>query len=417
CFLFCFLFGVPAACGLGEPRDSHHFRGAPCSAARTFSSSLEAVLAALSLEQLLAAPPRSAPRAALALGALQVALRPTAAGFWLAWAVAEMAKRRSRKQLQELILVGVSISGTVLAVSTLLDSLYYGGFCLVPWNFLRFNVLQDGSALYGSHPWYWYAEGLAVTLGTFLPFTCLGVVQALRRPLLWAPLLATGASLAVLSCASHKEYRFLLPHFPLFSLLTGLGLHAMRAGRWTLGLVFAPQAVAALFFCLVHQRGGEAVMGHLRQHPAESVFFLTACHATPFHSFVHGTKNMGFLDCSPGQGSPRDRFFQQPMAVLPELFPDALGSPAASEASKAEAPAPAEGRAMQCLEHRYQVKPQPLPEILVLWGGLLLKESAMSEWLEVNGYQLERFLADGIWSEGPYGLEMWPSFSIFRRKL
>ena len=36
---------------------------------------------------------------------------------------------------------------------------------------------------------------------------------------------------------------------------------------------------------------------------------------------------------------------------------------------------------------------------------------------EVNGYQLERFLADGIWSEGPYGLEMWPSFSIFRRKL
>ena len=49
------------------------------------------------------------------------------------------------------------------------------------------------------------SEGLAVTLGTFLPFTCLGVVQALRRPLLWAPLLATGASLAVLSCASHKE--------------------------------------------------------------------------------------------------------------------------------------------------------------------------------------------------------------------
>ena len=33
-------------------------------------------------------------------------------GFWLAWAVAEMAKRRSRRQLQELILVGVSISGT-----------------------------------------------------------------------------------------------------------------------------------------------------------------------------------------------------------------------------------------------------------------------------------------------------------------
>ena len=60
-------------------------------------------------------------------------------------------------------------------MSTLLDSLYYGGFCLVPWNFLRFNVLQDGSALYGSHPWYWYAEagvvgvvkgGVVLTMGT-----------------------------------------------------------------------------------------------------------------------------------------------------------------------------------------------------------------------------------------------------------
>ena len=67
-----------------------------------------------------------------------------------------------------------------------------------------------------------------------------------------------------------------------------------------------------------------------------------------------------------GQGSPRDRFFQQPMAVLPELFPDALGSPAASEASKAEAPAPAEGRAMQCLEHRYQAGVKPTVRFTLL---------------------------------------------------
>ena len=105
---------------------------------------------------------------------------------------------------------GLLISGVVLSFSTLLDCLYYGRFTLVPlwldkcfqlftWsmvpcrlvvvlsccvgvaeylyvtsilshhvavpplrNFLRFNLLADGSALYGSHPWHWYfTEGLA----------------------------------------------------------------------------------------------------------------------------------------------------------------------------------------------------------------------------------------------------------------
>ena len=80
CFLFLFSFWGSRCLWLRGTKGQPPFWGAPCSAARTFSSSLEAVLAALSLEQLLAAPPRSAPRAALALGALQVALRPTAAG-------------------------------------------------------------------------------------------------------------------------------------------------------------------------------------------------------------------------------------------------------------------------------------------------------------------------------------------------
>jgi len=47
-----------------------------------------------------------------------------------------------------------------------LDSLFYGRsiFCL--WNFLRFNVLGGGNALFGVHPWHWYiTQGLPPTLG------------------------------------------------------------------------------------------------------------------------------------------------------------------------------------------------------------------------------------------------------------
>ena len=28
-------------------------------------------------------------------------------------------------------------------------------------NFVQFNLMADGGALYGSHPWHWYLEGLA----------------------------------------------------------------------------------------------------------------------------------------------------------------------------------------------------------------------------------------------------------------
>lgn len=313
---------------------------------RTFSSSLEAVLAAWIVERSISSTSSSVAkwqtrqtRWLLLLGSLQVALRPTAAGFWLSWAIYKMYVLLQCGDLHGvfsgLLAPGLLISGVVLSFSTLLDCLYYGRFTLVPLNFLRFNLLADGSALYGSHPWHWYfTEGLAVTLGTFLPFCCIGLRAVGSghplRPLVFSAF----ASILLISLASHKEYRFLLPFFPLFSLLAGLGLQrasawlqaksAARARFYLLAVVFVPQVFAVIFFCVVHQRGAEAVMTHLRNYPARGgIFFLTACHATPFHSFLHGQEELGYLDCSPGRNSPQKRFFEQPMPVLRELFPEA----------------------------------------------------------------------------------------------
>ncbi|CAK9059769.1 Mannosyltransferase APTG1 (Glycosyltransferase 22) (Protein ABNORMAL POLLEN TUBE GUIDANCE 1), partial [Durusdinium trenchii] len=380
---------------------------------RTFSSSLESVLAALVIDHLT----RRALTGALVLGSLQVAIRPTAAGFWLAWAAWEVGVRVQCGDLHgafwKLLVPGLQISGVVLSISTFLDSLFYQRFTLVPWNFVQFNLMADGGALYGSHPWHWYLEGLAVTLGTFLPFCCVGVGLGVKH--FPSQLFAVGISICLLSLASHKEYRFLLPFFPIFSLLTGQGLQKTigqlqeeRTAKLTcLTIVFLPQIIAALFFCLVHQRGAEAVMAHLRQHPAgdDGVFFLTACHATPFYSFVHGQGPLGYLDCSPGQGSPQKRFFEQPMPVLREIFPEALHN--------ATERAPPKGAALKhCLEYRYR-KSWQLPEVFVLWGSLLAHEPRMGQWLEINRYQLEVELQDGVWSEGPYDVELWPSFSIW----
>ena len=378
---------------------------------RTYSSSLEAVLSAFILERLT----NGAMKGALFFGALQVAIRPTAAGFWLAfvaWEASRFLKHGDYEGLlKKLLLPGLLISGTVLSFATFLDCLFYQRFTLVPWNFLRFNLLVDGGAFYGSHPWYWYLEGFAVTLGTFLPFGLIAVRHSAKS--LQSQLFGVAISICLLSLASHKEYRFLLPFFPWFVLLTGHGLQITNAwlkrktaSRCLLLMVFLPQIIAAFFFCLVHQRGAEAVMKHLRQHPADGVFFLTSCHATPFHSFLHGQKTLGFLDCSPGHGSPQQRFFQQPLPMLRELFPSARHN-----AEDVEPP----GRAVEpCLDYRYR-KSWSLPEVFVIWRSLLSKEPGMHGWLEGNDYEEELEIQDGFWSEGPYDVELWPSFSIWRK--
>ncbi|CAE7903476.1 GPI10 [Symbiodinium microadriaticum] len=178
-----------------------------------------------------------------------------------------------------------------------------------------------------------------------------------------------------------------------------------------LGAVFLPQAIAAVLFCLVHQRGAEAVMSHLRSRPAgdAGAFFLTHCHATPFHSFLHREVPLGFLDCSPGQSSPQQRFFQQPQAALTALFPEA--TPVA-----ASGPLPPAGEPLRpCLRELCALSPRPLPEVFVVWASLLAKEEGAKQWLRLNGYEREVEIEDGIWSEGPYGVELWPRFEIYHR--
>lgn len=168
-----------------------------------------------------------------------------------------------------LVLPGVLASAPCLLAATALDSLYYGHWVLAPWNFLRFNLLHDGGAFYGSHAWHWYfTEGLAVTLGTFLPFTLWGAYLVAREPGRVGPLrgvlVASTLSVVALSQASHKEYRFLLPCLPPSSMLTAVGMERTARSwpgrRWRLCLVaiFLPQALAAVFFARVHQRGAEA---------------------------------------------------------------------------------------------------------------------------------------------------------------
>lgn len=80
-------------------------------------------------------------------------------------------------------------------------------------------------------------------------------------------------------------------------------------------------------------------LNHLDSQQTKSIFFLTPCHQLPFYSFLHGIKiKMGFFDCSP-QVRPinddstephlswRQRFWDNPILILNEIFPSGLEDP------------------------------------------------------------------------------------------
>lgn len=58
----------------------------------------------------------------------------------------------------------------VVGASFCLDSWIYGTATLVPLNFLRFNVLEGKSRIFGEQAWHWnFSQGLPAVLGAALP--------------------------------------------------------------------------------------------------------------------------------------------------------------------------------------------------------------------------------------------------------
>ncbi|CAN8011031.1 unnamed protein product, partial [Ixodes pacificus] len=110
---------------------------------------------------------------------------------------------------------------------------------------------------------------------------------------------------ALPSFVSHKEFRFLLPAFPLAMVVCGAGM-ARLPRLWALGLAtvlavsFFPPAV---YLGVYHQKGALEVVDflgtELEANPKANVLFLMPCHSTPYYSHIHRRVKMRFLKCEP----------------------------------------------------------------------------------------------------------------------
>ncbi|KAJ3041138.1 hypothetical protein HDV00_009852 [Rhizophlyctis rosea] len=213
---------------------------------------------------------------------------------------------------------GTSRKASSLSISTVLDRLIYNQWTFVPYTFLHYNIHQNVSIFYGTHPWHWYiTQGLPLVAFTFLAVVLYGTTRpnAPDRTLLQLVAWTVG----VYSLISHKEFRFIMPTLPPLLAYAGECLNRINQSpssttqSWTkrpitrvmLGLVVT-NGIMAYYFSRVHQRGVLAVMDWLRREvrtwnddTEKGILFVMPCHSTPYYAYLHRNVTMRFITCEP----------------------------------------------------------------------------------------------------------------------
>jgi len=163
----------------------------------------------------------------------QMIFAMTGLGIWLLF--------YKRLQLKYII----ALSGGFLigvGINTLIDSLYYGDFNFIPYNYLKINIIDGRAAGMGTSPFWYYLADLAVVLSApllsfiFLFYVFKGFIKKFRNPYV----LSVIFFLLFHFMVGHKEERFLFPVLGILPVILGYGLEdtirkiVLKRGRFKL---------------------------------------------------------------------------------------------------------------------------------------------------------------------------------------
>lgn len=336
------------------------------SLSRSLSNSLETSLTTIALSHFpwgVKAPFSLARlRRCIFFAALACAVRPTNSVIWIYMFSVLFLRGRSRPK--PLIIVArdaIMIGATVLTLSIVLDTLFYGRPTLTVLNFLRVNA-SPVSSFYGSSPWHYYLlQAIPILCVTSLPFVLHGSLLAVKKNEAKLKILVgcVAWTIGIYSLLGHKEWRFLHPLLPMLHVLGARSLGELynrsaqdpysrqssrrmkqvgglplRMRDLLLLLLPVPTSIYVAFF---HCTGQIEVMSYLRSLPVDgstTIGFLMPCHSTPWQAYLHRPDlahpgKMWALGCEPplmvrDKARYRDQtdlFFESPIGYVLSHFP------------------------------------------------------------------------------------------------
>lgn len=279
-------------------------------------------------------------RLAFVLGGLSACVRFTSLAAWIPIGVIIVLRENATaKQKLGTLFELCAVNGLLgVALGCCVDRWVYG-FWAIPFlgNF-HFNAILGLGSLYGTHPMLWYIyAGVPAICGIALPMFLWDALLLLtktysrtndgegnrsRLTIFWII-----ASYTLLhSFSEHKEFRFLLPVFPLMLILAGHTMVELLEGMGVFQSILVLVALCLLnyphliYLGTVHQRGPIAANAFLasimnkstqqdKRNNQFSIHYLMGCHSAPAYSHLHVAGvyvDVDYLDCSPGCRSNKD---------------------------------------------------------------------------------------------------------------
>ncbi|KAA0715260.1 GPI mannosyltransferase 3 [Triplophysa tibetana] len=267
----------------------------------------------------------------LCLVSLAVVVRPTALIVWIPLLFCHLCGEQNKLRL--ITQQCFPIAALTLAISTLIDSVFYGKWIFVQWNFLKLNVLESVGEFYGTHPWHWYfSQGFLVVVGPHLPLFLHGCsLSSKKHRILLITIIWTTV---IYSFLAHKEFRFIYPVLPFCVVFCGMSLAKLQTWRKPAAvLLLVSNLIPALYTGLIHQRGTLDVMSELQPlcdlsggQRSPDVLFLMPCHSTPLYSHLHCPLKLRFLECPPDLTGNKEyvdeaeMFFSDPLSWMRRSF-------------------------------------------------------------------------------------------------
>ncbi|CCK71864.1 putative glycosylphosphatidylinositol-alpha 1,2 mannosyltransferase KNAG_0I00730 [Huiozyma naganishii CBS 8797] len=229
--------------------------------------------------------------------------RPSNALIWVVLGTVQVANLLRRRQFHQVSMLSWRVMqcfAVALAVNCAIDYHFYGELTFPIFKFIAFNLTTPLSRFYGVAPWHFHiCQSVPILLGYSIPLFVFEMTRprssyrAEQQTLISAMTaikLVIGFNLLMYSLLDHKEFRFIYPLQPLFTLLSTFGFIRLRKYIPRVLIYILPVLSIAASFTIdhYHESGSLRVMEFLHDEPEiDSLGFVMPCHSTPWQSFLH----------------------------------------------------------------------------------------------------------------------------------